>query len=471
METISGFSRDVASLLSKHRVYFGSGETRSAKWRDAQLAGLHAMVIERADDFHTAMWDDLRRSRTYTDKAELKQVAYEAAYARKRLRSWMRPQRVRAPLLLQPGRMEVRFDPLGVGLIIGPWNYPVMLTLSPLVGAIAGGNAAVIKPSDKAPATAAVLARLIPEYLDTDSFSVVLGGRAEMTALLEQRWDHIFFTGSSTVGKIVMAAAAKHLTPVVLELGGKNPAIVHSSANLRVAARRIAQGRWQNSGQLCLAPDYVLVLKEVKEEFLRHLKDAAVEFYRAPQQSVDYGCIVNTREYDRLMALLDNGDGDVYYSGEHDRENRCMAPTILVNVAPDAVVMEDEIFGPILPVLEVASVEEAIDYITKRPPPLGLYIFSENSQVAQDILNATESGGAAVNDCFLQAVMPGLPFGGVGTSGMGKYHGVWGFRSYTNPRGVVYHSARIDPSLRYTRLISPTDSWFHLLFRTEQKSN
>lgn len=469
METTSEFSRDAESLIAKHRAYFQSGKTCSAKWRDAQLAALHAMVTERADAFHAALWDDLRRSRTYTDVAELKHVVYEAAYARKRLRSWMRPQRMRIPVLLQPGRMEVRFDPLGVGLIIGTWNYPVMLTLSPLVGAIAGGNAAVIKPSDKAPATAAILAQLVPEYLDTDAFSVVLGGRTEMTELLEQRWDHIFFTGSSAVGRIVMAAAAKHLTPVVLELGGKNPAIVDSSANLRVAARRIAQGRWQNSGQSCLSPDYVLVLKEVKGEFLRHLKDAAVAFYRAPQESVDYGCIVNARQYDRLMALLDNGD--VYYSGEHDRENRCIAPTILVNVAPDAAVMEEEIFGPILPVLEVASVEEAIDFINKRPQPLGLYIFSENSRVAQDVLDATESGGAMVNDCSLQSMMPGLPFGGVGASGMGKYHGVWGFRSYTNPRGVVYHSAQIDPSMRYTRLMSPTDSWFHVLFGKEQKNN
>ncbi|MGZ4883583.1 MAG: aldehyde dehydrogenase family protein [Halobacteriota archaeon] len=465
----SGMACDFGPLVARHRSFFRSGKTRPVTWREAQLSALRALVTERADDFHAALRDDFSRSRAYANVGELGHIASEAANAKKQLRSWMRPERIGMPLLLQPGRMEVRFDPLGVGLIIGTWNYPLMLSLSPLVGAIAGGNAAVIKPSDKAPATAATLERLVPEYLDTDAFSVVLGGRAEMTALLEQRWDHIFFTGSSAVGKIVMAAAAKHLTPVTLELGGKNPAIVHSSANLRVAARRIAQGRWQNSGQSCLAPDYVLVLKDVKEEFLRHLKDAVFEFYGAPQQSVDYGRIVNTHHYDRLMALLDSGD--VYCSGEHDRENLRMSPVILVNVAPDAAVMEHEIFGPILPVLEVTSIEEAIEYISSRPQPLGLYIFSEDSSIAQHILNATESGGAMVNDCSFQSLMPGLPFGGVGASGIGKYHGIWGFRSYTNARGIVYHSARLDPDMRYTRLMSPTDSWLRVLLEKESKSD
>ena len=249
----------------------------------------------------------------------------------------------------------------------------------------------MIKPSDMAPATATVLAQLVPEYLDTNAFSVVLGGRAETTALLEQKWDHIFFTGSPTVGKIVMAAAAKNLTPVVLELGGKNPAIVHSSANLRVAARRIAQGRWMNGGQVCLSPDYVLVLKDVKEQFLGYLKDAAAEFYGDPQRNPDYGRIVNAHHYDRLMDLL--GSGDIYYSGEHDRDSLFVAPTILVNVAADSPIMQEEVFGPILPVLEADSVEAATDYVSARPRPLGLYAFAEDRGVVDRILGSTESGG------------------------------------------------------------------------------
>jgi len=381
----------------------------------------------------------------------------------------MRTQRVSTPIIFQPGHMKVRFDPLGVCLIIGTWNYPVTLALSPLVAAISGGNTAVIKPSSMAPATAEVIAQLIPEYLDTNAFSVVLGGRTETTALLEQKWDHIFFTGSQSVGKTVMTAAAKNLTPVVLELGGKNPAIVHSSANLRVAARRIAQGRWQNSGQLCVSPDYVLAFKDIKEQFLSKLKDAAIEFYGTPQHNPDYGRIVNVHHYDRLIHLL--GSGDTYHGGECDRDNLFIAPTILVNVALDSPIMQEEVFGPILSVLEVDSVEEVIDFVNARPKPLGLYVFAENRKISERILNSTESGAAMVNDRTIQPSILELPFGGVGNSGMGRYHGEWGFRTYTNARSIIYHSTKFDPTIRYTRLPSPTDSWTQILLGRRHKNN
>jgi acyl-CoA reductase-like NAD-dependent aldehyde dehydrogenase len=461
--------QNFSELVDKHRAYFRSGKTRPVAWRKRQLSALQAMVAEHADAFHKALWEDLRKSRTYVDVAELKHVANEAEYARKRVVSWMRAERVHTPFLVQPSRLEIRFEPLGVGLIIGTWNYPVMLTLSPLVAAIAGGNAAVIKPSHKAPATANLIARLVREYLDSGAFSVVLGGRAEIAELLEQHWDHIFFTGSPPVGKVVMAAAAAHLTPVVLELGGKNPAIVHSSANLRVAARRIAQGHWQNSGQSCLSPDYVLVFEDVKERFLGYLRDVALEFYGDPEHNPDYGRVVDTDHYDRLAALLDAGE--IFYGGEHDRARLFVGPTILVNVAADAPVMQDEIFGPIVPVLGVGSIEEAIDYVNVRPQPLGLYVFAEDRAVAERILTAIESGGAMVNDCAIHFLMPGLPFGGVGNSGMGKYHGKWGFRAYTNARAVMYHSSRLDPDARYSRLMSPTDSWRDLLFKKEREND
>ncbi len=460
---------DFGQLVARHRKYFQSGKTRPAKWREAQLTALQAMLTERADDFYDALWKDLRRTRVYADLVDVKHMADESAYARKHLRSWMRPQRVSAPFLIKPGHMKVRFDPLGVSLIIGTWNYPLMVVLSPLVAAISGGNAAVIKPSNKAPVTAEVIAQLVPEYLDTNAFSVVLGGRTETTALLEQKWDHIFFTGSPTVGKIVMTAAAKNLTPVVLELGGKNPVIVHPSANLRVAARRIAQGRWTNSGQSCVAPDYVLAFKSIKEQFLSHLKDAAIEFYGTPQQSPDYGRIVNAHHFDRLIHLL--GSGDIYHGGQHDRDDLFIAPTILVNVALDSPIMQEEVFGPILPVLEVESIEEVIDFVNVRPRPLGLYVFTEDSDVAERILDSTESGGAVVNDCAIQVVMMELPFGGVGNSGVGKYHGEWGFRAYTNARSFIYHSTKLDPRFRYTQLPSPTDSWIQILLGRSHKNN
>ncbi len=270
-----------------------------------------------------------------------------------------------------------------------------MLTLSPLIAAISGGNTAVIKPSDMSVACADALARLLPEYMDRDAFSVVLGGVPETTALLQQQWDHIFFTGGTTVAKVIMTAAAAQVTPVVLELGGKSPTIVHSSADLRVAARRITQGRWNNAGQTCTAPDYVLVFKDVAAPFLQQLKETMVQFYgRDAQKSPDYGRIISERHFDRLTALL--ASGTVYHGGQHDRADRFIAPTVLVNVSPDSPVMQDEIFGPILPVLEVDSVEQVINFVNARPSPLGLYLFAEDLRVTDQILNKTTSGDAVV---------------------------------------------------------------------------
>src|SRR5437660_2912106 len=293
---------NLPALVARHRTYFRIGATHSAEWRQGQLTALRAMMTDRAEDFHAALWTDLRRNRTDADLTDVKFLAAEADNALSHLRQWMKPLSVSTPPVLGPARVQVQFDPLGVGLIIGTWNYPLMLTLSPLIAAIAGGNAAVVKPSEVAPATADVIARLLPEYLDQGAFSVVLGARPETTALLEQPWDHIFFTGGTAVARVVMTAAAKNLTPVVLELGGKSPTIVHSSADLKVAARRIAFGRWINCGQSCTAPDYVLVFKDVAAEFLKHLKETLIEFYGDdPQKSPDLGRIGSTHHLDRIV--------------------------------------------------------------------------------------------------------------------------------------------------------------------------
>ena len=440
---------DFGKLAADHRAYFQSGATRAVEWRESQLIALRSMMKDHAEDFYAALWSDLRRNRIEADLIDVKYMTSEIDHVRARFRRWMNPVPISTPLQLAPSRAQVQFDPLGVGLIIGTWNYPLMLTLSPLVAAISAGNAAVIKPSEVSAATAEAIGRFVPQYLDRKAFSVVLGAVPETTALLEQQWDHIFFTGGTTVAKIVMTAAAKNLTPVVLELGGKNPTIVHSSANLRVAARRIAFGRWFNSGQTCTAPDYVLVFKDVASEFLKHLKEALIEFYgNDPQKSPDYGRIVSTHHFDRLVGLLKSGT--IFHGGQHDRSDRFIEPTVLVSVSPDSPAMQEEIFGPILPVLEVSSVEEVIDFVNARPSPLGLYLFSEDQSVTEQILNSTASGDAAVNDCTLQPVIHDLPFGGVGNSGMGKYHGEWGFRAYSNARGVLAHSTRIDiGGLRY----------------------
>src|SRR6266851_7932139 len=439
---------EFSTLVSRHRNYFRTGATRSVEWRESQLTALRAMMTDRAEDFYASLWTDLRRNRTDADLTDVKYMISEADHALAHLRDWMKPARLSTPPMLAPSDAQVRFDPLGVGLIIGTWNYPVMLTLSPLIAAISGGNAAVIKPSDVSVATADAIARLLPEYLDRDAFSVVLGGVPETTVLLQQQWDHIFFTGGTTVAKVIMTAAAAQVTPVVLELGGKSPAIVDSSAELRVAARRITHGRWNNAGQTCTAPDYVLVFKDVATPFLEQLKKAMLEFYGGdPQKSPDYGRIISTRHFDRLTALLSSGT--VYHGGQHDRTDRFIAPTVLVDVSPDSPVMQEEIFGPILPVLEVENVEQVIRFVNARPSPLGLYLFDEDKRVTEQILDGTTSGDAAVNDCAVHPLIHDLPFGGVGNSGMGKYHGEWGFRAYTNARGVLYHGTQVDLDVRY----------------------
>jgi acyl-CoA reductase-like NAD-dependent aldehyde dehydrogenase len=439
---------DYASLVARQREYFLSGATRPAAWRKARLKAVKALFTENHDELCEALWKDLRRNVTDADLMDVAYNVKEADYALEHLDAWMEPQRVHTPLVFEPGHIRIRRDPLGVTLIIGAWNEPFMLLFAPLVAALAGGNTAVLKPSELAVACSAAAARLAPKYFDPCEVAVVEGAVPETTALLGQKWDLIFFTGSPAVGKIVHRAAAQHLTPCVLELGGKNPTIVHASADLKSAARRIAYGRFINSGHICTAPDHVLVWPEVKDELVEELKNAITDFYgEDPRQSPDYGRVINRRNFDRLATFLDNGT--VAAGGESDPEELYIAPTVLVDVPVDSPIMQDEVFGPILPVLEIDSVDAVIDWVNERPQPLGLYVFTEEEDVAERILEATNSGDACVNDCSIHPLVPELPFGGVGNSGMGKYHGKWGYEAFTNARGVLYHSARIDPGVKY----------------------
>jgi aldehyde dehydrogenase (NAD+) len=439
---------DCSALVARQREFFASGATRSVAWRKAQLETLKTLFTENHDELCDALWKDLRRN---VVDADLMDVAYnvkEAEYALKHLDAWMKPERISTPIVLEPGHVRVRRDPLGVTLTIGAWNEPFMLLFAPLASALAGGNTAVLKPSELAVACSAAVARLVPKYFDPRAVAVVEGGVPETTALLAQKWDFIFFTGSPQVGKIVHQAAARNLTPCVLELGGKNPTIVHSSANLEAAANRIAYGRYLNSGHICTAPDYVLVWPEVKEAFVRHMEATIHTFYGDdPKLSPDYGRVINSRNFDRLVGLLSSGKAVI--GGQTDAKERYIAPTVLVDVSPDSPIMQEEVFGPILPVLEIGSVEAAIEWVNSRPRPLGLYVFAEDLGVAESILDATESGDAVINDCAIHPLVPELPFGGVGNSGMGKYHGRWCFEAFTNARGVLYHSAKIDPGVRY----------------------
>ena len=333
-------------------------------------------------------------------------------------------------------------------LVIAPWNYPVQLLLVPVAGAIAAGNTVVMKPSEISAATSALLARLVPQYLDPSAVRLVEGGVPETTELLAQRFDHIFYTGNGTVGRVVMAAAARHLTPVTLELGGKSPVIVDRSANLKVAARRIAWGKWLNAGQTCIAPDYVLVDEQVRVEFLDQLDRAVTTFYgEDPHASPDYGRIVSDRHFDRLSALL--AGGTVATGGRTEPAERYIAPTVLVDVDPTSPLMSEEIFGPLLPVLGVASAHDAVDFVNGRDHPLALYVFAGDRSVVDDVLARTSSGGVTVNGTILHFTNPHLPFGGIGESGMGAYHGESGVRLFQHRKPVLTRGTALDPSLPY----------------------
>lgn len=440
--------QDIPDVVKRLRTTFASGRTRTAEWRREQLGRAETMLREREDEFVTALHRDLGKAPTEAYTTEIGFVLAELQHARRNLHRWVRPERVWTPLVVQPGRARVHREPVGVALVIGPWNYPVQLVLAPLVGAIAAGNCAVLKPSEVAPNASRALAQILPEYLDTDCVAVVEGGVPETTALLDERFDHVFYTGNGTVGRIVMEAAAKHLTPVTLELGGKSPAIVDRHADLTVAARRIAWGKYVNAGQTCVAPDYVLVDAEIEGALLDRLRDSVREFYGAdPRQSPDYARIVNDAHFARLERLI--GDGDVVYGGERDPGSRYFAPTALRNVPPGAGVMREEIFGPILPVIPVADVSGAIDFVNARERPLALYLFSESQAVQERVVEETTSGGVALNATMLHLAVPELPFGGIGPSGMGAYHGRASFDTFSHRKSVLSKSTRVDPDLAY----------------------
>jgi aldehyde dehydrogenase (NAD+) len=398
--------------------------------------------------FFDALRHDLGKCAFESFLGETGVLVADIDHVLKHLDDWVKPEKVSTPMALQPGKSYILREPLGVALVIAPWNYPLQLVLSPLVGAIAAGNCAVLKPSELAPATAAAVEEWVGKYLDDECVAVVQGAVPETQALLSQPFDHIFYTGSGGVGRIVMEAAAKHLTPVTLELGGKSPAIIDRDVDLDVAARRIVWGKFLNAGQTCVAPDHVLVDGEVEDALVERLRAAITDFYgQDPQQSPDYPRIINERHFDRLQELL--AEGDVITGGETDREDRYIAPTLVRNAPEGGGLMSEEIFGPILPIVRVASVEEAIDRVNAGSKPLALYVFSKNKRIAQRVLEATSSGGACVNEVVAHLGAPELPFGGVGGSGMGAYHGKASFETFSHRKSVLDKGTLVDPALRY----------------------
>ncbi len=426
----------VKSQVDVARAAFASGRTRPLAWRREQLEALDRMLTESAPQIREALWTDLRKNEVETQLTEIVSVTGEIQFALKNLDKWAKDRKVKSSALVGPARATISREPLGTVLIIGPWNYPINLIFAPLVGALAAGNAVVLKPSEVSSACSAVIAELVPRYLDADAVQVVEGAVEETTRLLECDFDHIFYTGNGKVGSIVMTAAAKNLTPVTLELGGKSPVWVDGSARLDAAARAIAWGKFSNCGQTCVAPDYVLTTPALVEPLAKEIARAVRQMYNAdPEKSRYYGRIVNEKHAERLSGLLESGRA--YVGGNADVAQRYVAPTILLDVDPDSPVMQDEIFGPILPILAVADLDEAIDFINDRPKPLALYAFTENAGVREQVQERTSSGGLGFNLVLAQLAVATLPFGGVGGSGMGRYHGEFGMQTFSHEKSVL----------------------------------
>lgn len=444
MTALAHQAPDVATTVADLRTTFAAGRTRSREWRDAQLAGLDRLISERADELIAALGEDLRRTDFESIMFDLVSVKPEIKHARKHLKKWMKPRRVPTPVNVKPGKAWVQHEPLGVVMVIGAWNYPFFLIASPLVAALAAGNCVVIKPSEIAPRTSAVLAALVPQYLDPDAVRVVEGAADTTLSLIDQGLDHILFTGSPQVGAVIMEAASKHLTPVTLELGGKCPVIVTASARLDVAARRIAFGKLTNSGQTCVAPDYVLVDAAVKDAFLEQLTSTLAEFSAGVTKP-----IVNQRHATRIAGLLESAGGQVVLGGEVDLADATIAPTVVVDPTPGSAIMTEEIFGPVLPVVTVSGIDAAIAHVVRGTKPLASYVFTEDAGDREKALAGFSSGATVFNNTMMHLAVHDLPFGGVGTSGTGNYHGHWGFETFSHARAVLRQQTRIDVKLMY----------------------
>lgn len=449
--TLTAPATDIATIpgaVARVRGAFDNGRTRPLEWRRAQLRRIKTMLQEHEAELSAALGADLGKPPIEAFLADIGFVVSDVDLTLKHLDRWTRPRRVRTPMTSQPATSRIVREPLGVALVIAPWNYPVQLLLAPMVAAITAGNAVVAKPSELAPETSRVVTRLIREYLDPEAVAVVEGGVAETTAVLAERFDYIFYTGNGRVARVVMEAAAKNLTPLTLELGGKSPTIVARDAKIDLAARRICWGKFLNAGQTCVAPDYILVDRSVEDRLVTALADTVRSFYGPdPRQSPDYARIVNDAHFRRLEKLL--GDGEVVVGGETDDTARYIAPTILRGVSFDSPLMEEEIFGPILPVIAVDGVGEAIAMVNRRDKPLALYVFTESRETADLVIRETSSGGACINATVLHLSNAELPFGGVGESGMGAYHGESGLATFSHHKSVMARSTRFDVPIMY----------------------
>jgi len=456
---------DAAQILKKQRAFFDTGKTKDVDFRVGQLKKLRDVIADNERAILDALKADLRKSDLEAYATEVGLVLAEIDDALKHIRSWAKPKRVSTPLFHQLGTSWRYPEPYGVTYIIAPWNYPFQLLVAPLIGAMAAGNTAVLKPSELSEQTALLIEKLFRENFDEEYIKVVLGGVEESKAMLEQRFDYIFFTGGTEIGRYIYMAAARFLTPVTLELGGKSPCIVDEDIQLTHTSRRILWGKFTNAGQTCVAPDYLLVNKRIKDKLVAKMKDHLKAFYGDdPAQSPDYGRIISQRHFDRIAKMID--PAKVIHGGETNREDKYISPTILEGVTLEDRVMQEEIFGPVLPIIEYDTLDEAIHYIKQFEKPLALYIYSENNLVQKRILDELPFGGGCVNESVMHVGQTRLPFGGVGESGIGAYHGVASFETFSHYKSVLKKSTIMDMAIKYPPyknnmgIIKKLMSWF-----------
>ncbi|XP_062887041.1 aldehyde dehydrogenase family 3 member A2-like [Mobula hypostoma] len=456
----------IKSVVAGARAAFNQGKTQRLEFRIQQLKALETMLTNKKDQILEALSKDLHKEKFEAEIFEILGILNDITVTLNKLPEWMAPEYVSKSMTTLMDSVYIHREPLGVVLIIGAWNYPLALVLQPLVGAIAAGNAAVLKPSEVSGNTAQLLADLLPQYLDKELYPVINGAEKEATELLSIHFDHIFFTGSAAIGQIVMEAAAKHLTPVTLELGGKSPCYIDKDCNLDVACRRIAWAKYANCGQSCIAPDYILCDKSIQDKVAEKISSATTEFYGSnPQTSPDYGRVINQRHFRRIMSLLEGVN--VAYGGQNEEGDFYIAPTVVTDVDPDSKIMQEEIFGPVLPIVTVSSVDEAIAFINKRDKPLALYVFSHNKKLIKKMIAKTSSGGVTANDCLIHYTLHTLPFGGVGTSGLGAYHGKYSFETFSHRRACVLKSLGMEKlnSVRYAPATESKQKWTQWLLK------
>ncbi|MEH1814861.1 MAG: aldehyde dehydrogenase [Nostoc sp.] len=438
---------NIGNIIETQRDFFQTGKTKDVNFRIEQLTTLKQAIIEHEQSIVEALKADLHKPEVETYLTEIS-VIKDIDYAIKNIQNWSKPKKAAVSWDFFSYSAKIYPEPLGVVLIIGPWNYPFQLIISPLIGAIAAGNCAIIKPSEIASHTSDVIGKIIAKHFDPAYLAVVEGGVEASQKLLAEKFDHIFFTGGTAVGKIIMAAAAKYLTPVTLELGGKSPCIVDTDINLEHTVRRISWGKFINAGQTCIAPDYLLVNKTIKKDLIDGLEKSLKEFYGDnPVNSPDYARIISQKHFERLVSFLK--DGKVVIGGENQPSERYIAPTLIDNVSLEDSVMQEEIFGPILPIIEYTDIAEAIALINSRPKPLALYLFSQDKNLQKRVLQETSSGGVCINDTVMQVGVSSLPFGGVGDSGIGNYHGKASFDTFSHKKSVLQNSFWLDLKWRY----------------------